>query len=115
MSTAEAEYISAFECRLEIVWLRRLAKDLGHEQKGSTPLLLDNKSSIQMATNASNHSRTKHIDLRYHKIRELVEDSTLAISYVPTNDQLADIFTKALSRDKFEPLVSAIGIVYTSA
>jgi hypothetical protein len=64
-----------------------------------------------MVTNASNHSQTKHIDLCYHKIRELVKEGTLAISYVPSEDQLADVLTKAFNRDKFETLITAISVV----
>jgi len=110
MSTAEAEYISASDCGLETVWLRRIADDLGFPQSTPTTLLMDNNSSIQMASNHSNHSRTKHIDLRYHKIRELLENNTIAIKYVPTDQQLADIFTKALPKDKLLTLSKAIGL-----
>jgi hypothetical protein len=112
MSTAEAKYIVGSECALEIVWLCRLLEDFGQEQKGLTPLLLDNKSSIQMAINPSNHSRTKHIKLCFHKIRELVEDSTLRLSYVPSENQKADVLTKVLSRDKHLAAVEALGIQF---
>ena len=114
MSTAEAEYISAAECGLEIVWLRTICEDFGFKQQIPTSLLLDNKSAIQMATNASNHSRTKHIKLRYHKLRELIDESTLSITYIPSQDQLADIFTKALPRDRLNSLKSAIGLLNSS-
>jgi hypothetical protein len=94
MSTAEAEYIAGSECALEIVWLRHFLEDFDQKQKGPTPLLLDNKSSIQMAINPSNHSRMKHIKLRFHKIRKLVEDLTLRLSYVPSKNQKTDVLTK---------------------
>jgi hypothetical protein len=110
MSTAEAEYIAAAECALEVTWLRRLAVDLGHEQHAPTPLLLDNRSCILLATNPSNHSRTKHIDYRYHKLRELVEDETLAPRYVPSADQLADVFTKPLAAEALARIADRIGM-----
>jgi hypothetical protein len=112
MSTAEAEYIAGSECALEIVWLRRFFEDFGQEQKGPTSLLLDNKSSIQMVINPSNHSQTKHIKLRFHKIRELMEDSTLRLLYVPSENQKADVLTKALPRDKHLAAVEALRIQF---
>ena len=110
MSTVEAEYIVVADCALEIVWIRQLLKDLGYEQKGPMPLMVDNLSSIQMATNPSNHSRTKHIKLRYHKIRELVDSGEITVGYVSTDHQLADIFTKALTKDKHQSFIATIGL-----
>ena len=69
--------------------------------KGSTTLFCDNKSAISMAKNPVFHSRTKHIDVKYNFIREAVENGVIEIKYCSTQNQMADIFTKALSKEKF--------------
>ena len=69
--------------------------------KGSTTLFCDNKSAISMAKNPVFHSRTKHIDVKYNFIREAVENGVIEIKYCSTQNQMADIFTKALSIEKF--------------
>ncbi len=63
---------------------------------------IDNQSAIKLIKNPVYHKRTKHIDVKYHFIREKYQDKTVNIEYVNSNEQLADIFTKALPRDKFE-------------
>lgn len=70
----------------------------------------DNMSAINIAKNPVQHSRTKHIDIRHHYIRELVESQQLKIDHVSTEHQLADIFTKALDNSRFEMLRTALGI-----
>ncbi|CAL1363606.1 unnamed protein product [Linum trigynum] len=109
LSTAEAEYIAAGSCCTQLIWLKNQLRDynvLTH----SIPLLCDNTSAICMAKNPVQHSRTKHIEVKYHFIRDLVQQHTITISHIPTEYQLADLFTKALNADRFTFLCYEIGL-----
>mgnify|MGYP006993421729 CR=1 FL=1 len=75
-------------------------------------LYCDNKSTIDLANNPVQHSRTKHIDLRYHFIKKLVEEKCLVLEHVVNDKQLADIFTKPLDVKRFESLISDLGVFY---
>ena len=101
-STTEAENIAACMATKEAIWLRRLLSSIGFTQTAPTPLFRDNQSAIRLVKNHEYHKRTKHIDIQYHFIKEKFEQGEIDISYIPTTQQLADIMTKALSRDKFE-------------
>ncbi|KAK9927639.1 hypothetical protein M0R45_024815 [Rubus argutus] len=110
LSTAEAEYVSASTATSQAVWLRRIIEDFGEKQKEATPLLCDNKSAIAMSKNPVYHSRAKHIALKYHYIRDAVEENQVDIVYCNTEDQVADIFTKALARERFVYLRGLLGV-----
>src|SRR5882757_2639631 len=69
-------------------------------------------ASIALAKDNKFHVRTKHIDIRYHFIREAVEDGSINMQYIPTNDNIADIFTKPLAKAKFERFVQMLGLGY---
>lgn len=101
LSTAEAEYNAVTSAARQGVWLRRMLEELNCKQKGATIILCDNQSTIAMSKNPVFHSRTKHIDTKQHFIRELVEQKEIELEYVNTNEQVADIMTKALAREKF--------------
>ncbi|CAL8169320.1 unnamed protein product [Prunus armeniaca] len=101
LSTAEAEYISATSAACEAVWIRRILADLHQEQNTPTKLYCDNMSIIAMTKNPVFHSRSKHIELRHHFIRKLVEDGEIELQFCGTDEQIADVFTKALPREKF--------------
>ena len=109
LSTAEAEYIAAGSCCTQLLWMKNMLKDYGFPQT-SFNLYCDNTSAIQIAKNPVQHTKTKHIDLRYHFIRDLVEKNTLDLSYIPTERQLADIFTKPLDVIRFTDLRMSIGV-----
>jgi hypothetical protein len=100
-SSTEAEYIATTAATKEAIYLRRLLEDLGHQQTGPTPLYEDNQSCIALARNPVHHQRTKHIDIQYHFIREKIESGVVDLTYIPTAQQIADIFTKALPGVKF--------------
>ena len=102
LSTCEAEYVAASEAAREAVWLANLIAEISHEVL-PTPIRLneDNQGAIALAKNPVGHGRNKHIDLRHHFLRELVETGKIVMTYIPTNDQLADIFTKALGKQRF--------------
>ena len=84
----------------DVVWLKRILKDLGIPIKDPTPLYCDNMSNIYLAWNPVFHAQTKHIEVHYHFIRECVLASDVDLQHISTNLQMADIFTKALGADK---------------
>ena len=101
-STTKPEYIAACMATKEVVWLRRLLTSIGYPQQEPTPLLGDNQSAIRLVKNPEYHKRTKHIDIQYHFIIEKFESGEIDISYISTDQQVADIMTKALPHDRFE-------------
>ena len=104
LSTAESEYVALSSAVQEIVWLRALLKELGFGQKEPTEVMEDNQSAIAIATGANTSRRTKHIDVRYHYVREKVKTGEIKVTYCATGDMIADVFTKPLGSSKFEEL-----------
>ncbi|KAH9112109.1 hypothetical protein AeMF1_013507 [Aphanomyces euteiches] len=102
LSSTEAEYMGLSEASQEAVWMKRLLLDLG-EVDIRTPIVVweDNQGSIALAKNPQHHNPTKHIDIRYHFAREKVQDQDIALKYCPTQNMIADIFTKALPASNF--------------
>ncbi|CAL1356029.1 unnamed protein product [Linum trigynum] len=101
LSTCEAEYVAPTSCACHAIWMRKLLKELNMTQEESTEIFVDNKSTLALAKNPVFHDRSKHIDTRYHFLRECVEQKEVALKYVKTEDQIADIFTKPLKQDVF--------------
>nr|GEW61935.1 putative ribonuclease H-like domain-containing protein [Tanacetum cinerariifolium] len=109
MSSAEAEYVSLSACYAQVLWMRTQLTDYGfHFDK--IPMYCDSKAAIAISCNLVHHSRTKHIDVRYHLIKEKVEKGTVELFFVRTEYQLAYLFTKALSEDRFKYLVRRLGM-----
>ncbi|GKA26541.1 hypothetical protein Tco_0712650, partial [Tanacetum coccineum] len=109
MSLAEAKYVSLSACCAQVLWLRTQLTDYGfHFDK--IPMYCDSKAAIAISCNLVQHSRTKHIDVRYHFIKEHVEKGIVELFFVGTKYQLADLFTKALSEDRFKYLVRRLGM-----
>ncbi|GJU09919.1 retrovirus-related pol polyprotein from transposon TNT 1-94 [Tanacetum coccineum] len=109
ISTIEAEYIAMSGCCAQILWMRSQLKDYGFDFN-KIPLYCDNKSAIALCYNNDQHSRSKHIDIHHHFIREQVENRVVELYFVETNYQLADILTKALPREWFEFLLLRLGM-----
>jgi hypothetical protein len=109
LSTAEAEYIAAGSGCSQLLWMKQMLTEYNVEQDVMT-LFCDNISAINISKNPVQHSRTKHIDIRHHFIRELVEKKVVTLEHIATEDQLADIFTKPLDAVRFERLRSALGV-----
>nr|GEV64243.1 uncharacterized mitochondrial protein AtMg00810-like [Tanacetum cinerariifolium] len=101
ISTTEAKYIAMSGCCAQILWMRLQLTDYGFDFN-KIPLYYDNRSAIALCCNNVQHSRSKHINIRYHFIRDQVERGVAKLYFVTTDYQLADIFTKALPRQRFE-------------
>nr|KYP35737.1 Retrovirus-related Pol polyprotein from transposon TNT 1-94 [Cajanus cajan] len=110
-STVEAEYIAAAETTSQAIWLRRILEEMSEQQDGLTVICCDNRSTITMEKNPVHHQRTKHIAIKYHFIREAAKTTKqIQLEYCSTEDQVANIFTKALPRAKFEQLQTMLGV-----
>ncbi|KAK6145289.1 hypothetical protein DH2020_022109 [Rehmannia glutinosa] len=112
-STAEAEYIVAGSCCAQVLWMREQLRDYEIEEK-EIPIMCDNTSAIAITQNPVLHSRTKHIDIRYHFIRDHVEKKDITLEYISSDKQLADIFTKPLCESRFEELKNDLGLIELS-
>ena len=109
LSTTESEYIAVAEAAKEALWLTGLVKELGVQQ-GGVQLHCDNQSAIYLAKNQVYHARTKHIDVRFHKIRELVSSGELLLEKVHTSKNAADMLTKPVTTDKFKHCLNLINV-----
>ncbi|GJU51161.1 retrovirus-related pol polyprotein from transposon TNT 1-94 [Tanacetum coccineum] len=109
MSTAEAKYFSLSACCAQVIWMRTHLLDYGYKYN-KIPMYCDSKSAIAILCNPVQHSRTKPINIQYHFIKEHVEKGTVELYFVRTEYQLADLFTKALPKERFEYLVNRIGM-----
>nr|GEV19418.1 retrovirus-related Pol polyprotein from transposon TNT 1-94 [Tanacetum cinerariifolium] len=109
MSLAEAEYVSLFACCAQVLWLRTQLTNYGFNFD-KIPMYCDSQAAIAIASNPLQHSRTKHIDVRYHFIKEQVKKGIVELFFVGTEYQLADQFTKALTEDRFKYLVRQLGM-----
>jgi hypothetical protein len=110
LSTAEVEYVTAGSCCAQLLWMRQTLKDYGYTMN-QVPLLCDNESAIKIAYNPCEHSRTKHIDIRHHFLRDHAIKGGIVISHVCINEQLADIFTEPLDEKRFQVLRSELNII----
>ena len=111
LSTCEAEYVVASTCVSHAIWLRNLLKEMKLEQNGATKICVDNKSAIALGKNPVFHQRSKHIDVRFHSIREHVRNKEVELEYVKTQDQVADIFTKPLGTELFNKFKIELGMI----
>ncbi|CAL2258162.1 unnamed protein product [Prunus armeniaca] len=107
---SEAEYISAAEAITQAIWLLFVLEDFGQLQTEATPLHCDNISAIAITKNPVFHQKTKHIDRKYHFIKDALQEGVINLEYCPTNEQPADIFTKPLAKDRFNYLRGMLGV-----
>lgn len=114
LSTTEAEFAAACEAAKEAVWILNALMELGEKTPKPLELWCDNQSAIRVVHNPELHPKTKHIDVKYHFVRDKQTEGTLDVKYVCTNNQLADIFTKPLPAPRFERLREEIGVVKRS-
>jgi hypothetical protein len=109
LSTIEAEYVATTEASKEMIWLQRFMEELGKKQENSR-LYCDNESSIHISKNSTFHSKTNHIQPRYHFIRSVLEDGHLKLEKIHTSQNPADMLTKGVTREKLSSCLVSIGI-----
>ena len=102
LSLVEAKYMAASQAACKAIWMRKILFGLFGSHLDPIMIHCDNKSCIELLINHVLHDRYKHIDIRYHHIRDCVQRKIMLLQYIPTEDQDADILTKALTRRKFE-------------
>ncbi|KAL1206309.1 Retrovirus-related Pol polyprotein from transposon TNT 1-94 [Cardamine amara subsp. amara] len=110
-SSAESEYRAMKKLTNELVWLKALLKDLGIESTSPITMHCDNQAAIHIATNSVFHERTKHIEVDCHKVREKIIEGVILPCYTRSEDQLADIFTKATSLKICNHIYNKLGLV----
>ena len=110
LSTVEAEYMALSQATQEAIWLQHLLEEVGESTKEGTTIMEDNQGAIATAQNPVFHHRPKHIQIRYHHVREAVAEGIVRLMYCLTKEMLADIFMKVLARDQFEHLRDKLGL-----
>lgn len=110
LSTTEAEFIAAVGSSCQAIWMQRVLKKIGYMGSESTVIFCDNSSTIKLARNLVMHGRSKHIDVRYHFLRELVNNGVVQLQFCGTRQQIADIFTKPLKLELFRELRRRLGV-----
>ncbi|KAJ9547356.1 LOW QUALITY PROTEIN: hypothetical protein OSB04_019899 [Centaurea solstitialis] len=113
-STAEAEYVATGSCCAQVLWMRNQLLDYGF-QLSKIPIFYDNISAIAISNNPVLHSKTKHIEIRYHFIRDHVMNGDVELHFIPTEYQLADLFTKTLDEKRFNQLITELGMLNPDA
>jgi len=109
LSTAEAEYIAAGHACVQSIWLKHQLMDYGVKME-KVPLYCDNTSAINLTKNPIQHSKIKYIEIKHHFIRDHIKKGDIEIMFVKTENQLADLFTKPLVRDRFNKLRTELGV-----
>jgi hypothetical protein len=115
LSTAEVEYIALSVVVREGLWLRNLLTDLFDHEMDPTIIHCDNQSCVKLSENPVFHDRSKHIEIKYHYIRDMVQRKVVHVQYLPTHEQIADIFTKPLAKTKFEYFRERLGLVESAS
>jgi hypothetical protein len=111
LSTTEVEYIAAATYCTQVLWMIQTLADLEVKYTAPIPIHCDNTSSINVSKNPILHSKIKHIPIKYHFLREKVTNQIVQVHYIPTTEQIADIFTKPLAKTPFEYLRQKLGVI----
>ena len=110
-STAEAEYVAACSTAHEAIWLRKLISGLFEKSSEPTTIFCDNKSCIKISINLVFHDKSKHIEIKYHYLRDMVLRKAVELKYISIEDQIADILTNPLPKVKFHFFKDKLGMV----
>ena len=110
LSTTEAEYVAAGSCCAQVLWMQHQLSDSGLSVS-KTPIFCDSTSMIAISNNPVLHSRSKHIEIRYHYLRDHVEKGDIEMYFIGTDYQLADLFTKPLDEKRFNFLLGELGMM----
>ena len=111
LSTAELKNVAACSASCEEIWLRKLLSDLFDLQLDSTCIHCDNHSCVKLSKNPVFHDKSKHNEIKYHYIRDMVQRGAMKLQYVATDEQIADVLTKPLARVKFEYFREKLGVL----
>ena len=111
LSTVEAKYIVSTSCCNQVIWMRQTLEDLLVKYEHPILINYDNTSAINIYINPIMHSKTKHIPIKYHYLREQLSQNAVRIEYTDTKEQIADIFTKPLPKEAFEILRQNMGVI----
>lgn len=110
LSTTEAEFVATAACTCQMVWMKRVLKRIGYEGSTSPVIFCDNSSTIKLSKNPVMHGKSKHIDVRFHFLRDLVNEGAVQLNYCGTQQQVADIFTKPLKLETFQEFRKKLGV-----
>ncbi|XP_075664017.1 secreted RxLR effector protein 161-like [Castanea sativa] len=113
LSTTEAEFVAAIACACQAIWLKKILEELKFKEDGPTLIYCDNSSTIKLSKNPVLHGRSKHIDVKYHFLRDLTNDGVINLVYYRSEDQIADILTKPLKFPAFQKLRELLGVCYS--
>ena len=111
LSTTEAEFVAATACACQAIWLRKILEELHFKQVGATTVYSDSSSAIKLSKNPVLHGRSKHIDVKFHFLRDLTKEGVIDLIHCRSEDQVADIFTKSLKLAAFQKLRKLLGVV----
>ncbi|KAF2319996.1 hypothetical protein GH714_021828 [Hevea brasiliensis] len=110
LSTTEAEFVAATSCACQAIWLRRILEDLKFKQQGAITIYCDSNSAIKLSKNPVLYGRSKHMDVKFHCLRDLTKDGVIDIVYCRSEEQVADLFTKPLKMASFVKLKKLLGV-----
>ncbi|CAL2237913.1 unnamed protein product [Prunus armeniaca] len=110
LSTTEAEFVAAAVCACQAIWMKIVLKELGHNDEVCTHIKCDNSSTIKLSKNLVMHGHSKHTDVRYHFLRNLTKEGSMALVHCGSFDHVADVMTKPLKVDVFQKLRSLLGV-----
>ena len=110
LSSCEAEFMAATEAAKEAIWIQELLSKVVSDTCKKVTIKVDNKSAIALTKNPVFHGCSKHIQRRFHFIREYVENEQVDVEHIPGNEQRADILTKVLGRIRFKEMGSFLGL-----
>lgn len=110
LSTTEAEFVAAAACACQAVLMKRILKKVSYDQVDCTTVFCDISSTIKLSTNPIMHGRSKHIDVRFHFLRDLTKEGVVQLIHCGTQDQVADVMTKPLNLNQFKKLRGMLGV-----
>jgi len=111
LSSTEAEFVAVATSACQAMWMKRVLRNLTHTQDSSTIIMCDNSSTIKLSKNPVMHGMSKHIRVRFHFLRNLVQDGEIELVHCGTKEQVADLMTKALKLETFQTLGKKMGMV----